>query len=321
MQDKIKIKILITGIGGPAGVNAVRLMQDLREHYYVYGTDINPNSAGQFFVDEFVICERVLDEEKYIKWTAEFVKHNNINVLIPTVAEELVLMEEVRKLIGEEVKIIVSPHETLELCDEKNKLYAWMDVNFPDLIGKWQLLDSGELKFHEDCYFLKPVKGRGSKGCRLISIDEVHAISTKESEEKFVLMENLPGREWTVDVYVNDDGSIAYTVPRLRLGLSGGISSIGRTDRNEEVIKITEKVLTKLKCKGPIFMQWKEDKNGKPKMVEINPRLSGGLTITSLAGANPFNAMDSELRLGSAVKNVKWEEITVTRYFEEKIVK
>jgi carbamoylphosphate synthase large subunit len=56
-------------------------------------------------------------------------------------------------------------------------------------------------------------------------------------------------------------------------------------------------------------------------MVEINPRLSGGLTITSLAGANPFNAMDSELRLGSAVKNVKWEEITVTRYFEEKIVK
>jgi carbamoyl-phosphate synthase large subunit len=323
MQVENKKNILVTGVGGPAGINAAKLLKEFEKDFFVFGCDINKYSAGQFFVNKFEICERVTDEEKYLKWMKEYIIKNNIDILLPTVAEELVLMEKLKKILDverKEINIIVSKHFALELCDQKDKLYNWMDKNFPNYMGKWQKIAANKtIGFESENYFIKPVKGRGSRGCRLVSKNELDFIKTNLSEE-IVAMEVLPGREWTVDAYVNTDGSFAYIVPRLRLGLSGGISSVGKTDRNETVIKQTREVLEKLGCRGPVFIQWKEDVNNLPKMVEVNPRMSGGLTITALSGANPIKCLKSEILDNVNCTNVKWKEVVVTRYFEEKIV-
>jgi len=326
MQKKIKkINILVSGVGGPAGVNMTRLLMKEKKYFNIFGLDINSHSSGQFFSHQFFIGERVSDEKKHLEFTANFIKNNKIDVFLPTVAEELVLMESLSKLLKKrkiDCDIVVSKHECLELCDYKDNLYKWMDKNFPKLMGKWARLDKKvPWKSHE--YFIKPVKGRGSRGCRAVSNKELEFLMKhKKSEMKnFIAMEILPGREWTVDAYVNADGSFAYVVPRLRLGLSGGITQIGRTDRNKTVIEQTRAVLAKLGCRGSVFIQWKEDKNGAPKMVEINPRASGGLTVTALAGANPVKCLKAEIIDLKPCINLKWKEITVTRYFEEKVVK
>jgi carbamoyl-phosphate synthase large subunit len=317
----MKQKILLTGIGGPAGINAAKLFEKYKDFFYVIGCDINPHSAGQFFVDKFVICERVSDEEKYLNWIRDFVIENKINVVIPTVAEELILINKVKDYSGcENINIIVSTQEVLNLCDHKNKLYEWMSNFFPLYMEKWFFVDNkANLSFDADDYFIKPIKGRGSRGCRIVSKKELIFLKDN-SREQIVAMEILPGKEWTVDAYVNRDGSFAYIVPRLRLGLSGGISSIGKTDKNEKVIRQTKEVLEKMNCYGPVFVQWKEDVYGEPKMVEINPRLSGGVTITALAGADPIQCLKSELIDEKQLHDVNWKEITVSRYFEEKIV-
>lgn len=327
MPVKIKKKknILVTGVGGPAGINITKLLMKEKKYFNIFGLDINSHSAGQFFSHQYFIGERVSDEKKYLDFMVNFIKKNKIDILIPTVAEELVLMEKLTKRI-KNCEIIVSEHFVLELCDEKNKLYAWMDKNFPEYMGKWQRLNkrgkNGSAVFSSKEYFIKPVKGRGSRGCRLVSSKELnYLIKNDKTVKDFIAMEVLPGREWTVDCYVNFDGSIAYIVPRLRLGLSGGISSLGRTDKNKTVIKQTEEVLKKLNCFGPVFIQWKEDSKGGIKMVEINPRASGGLTITALAGANPITCLKNEIFGPRNSTNIKWKEITVTRYFEEKVVK
>lgn len=322
MQVKSKINLLITGVGGPAGVNASKLLKEFKEDFKVFGCDINQNSAGQFFVDTFSVCERVSDEDVYLKWMVEYVVNNKIDILVPTVAEELVLMDKLKKLLNKSnIEIIVSRHEVLELCDHKDRLYKWMDDNFPNYIGNWEKLARNKNPDWEaDSYFIKPVKGRGSRGCRLVAKKELAFIAENLTEE-IIAMEVLPGKEWTVDAYVNADGSFAYVTPRLRLGLSGGISSIGKTDDNGEVILMTREVLGKLGCRGPVFIQWKQDINEKPKMVEINPRMSGGLTITALAGANPITCLKAEIIDQKPCTNLDWKEVTVTRYFEERIVK
>jgi hypothetical protein len=56
-------------------------------------------------------------------------------------------------------------------------------------------------------------------------------------------------------------------------------------------------------------------------MVEINPRASGGLTITALSGADTGEFLKKEIVDDKSVTQTNWKEITVTRYFEEKIVK
>lgn len=317
-----KLNILVTGVGGPAGVNITKLLMKHRLKFKVFAVDINSHSAGQFFSHQFFIGEKVKDEAKYLKWTKDFILKNKIDIVIPTVAEELVLMESLKKLIPKKVKILVSPHETLELCDEKDRLYSWMDLYYPEYMGRWTRLTEYP-NFPGEEYFIKPVKGRGSRGCRLVSKEELLFLVTKKSEEvkDFIAMEVLPGREWTVDAYVNHDGTFAYVIPRLRLGLSGGISQIGSTDYNEEVIQTAKDIFTGMKCFGPVFVQLKEDINGVPKLVEVNPRASGGLTITALSGGDCIKAMIADLVNRKSLHDMKWKEITVTRYFEERIIK
>jgi carbamoyl-phosphate synthase large subunit len=329
-----RLNILVTGVGGPAGVNTAKLLMKYSKNFKIFGVDINSHSAGQFFSHQFFICERVSDEQKYLKWTKDFILKNKIDLVIPTVAEELVLMEKLQKIIPERVKILVSGNQLLELCDEKDRLYGWMTKNLPEYMGKWVRLDKKDISkkiFKAKNYFIKPVKGRGSRGCRQVTHAELLNLlkNDKANMKNFIAMEVLPGREWTVDCYVNDDGKFAYITPRLRLGLSGGISQIGQTDNDKRVIETAKKIFETLssnfekqsKVYGPVFVQLKEDENGIPKMVEVNPRASGGLSITALSGANMADCVYAEIIKRKPLYNLKWKEVTVTRYFEDKIVK
>lgn len=319
---------MVTGVGGPAGINICKLLMKEKKYFNIFGVDISSHSAGQFLSHQFFICERVADVEKYLKWTRDFIQKNKINIVIPTVAEELVLLEKIKPSPGFAggVKIIASQHEVLSLCDKKDWLYSWMDKNFPQYMGKWCRLNK-KPTWKSKTYFIKPITGRGSRGCRLVTKSELDNLlkkgNTKKTEnmKDFIAMEVLPGKEWTVDAYVNSDGSFAYIVPRLRLGLSGGISQVGRTDNRKDVIQTAKDIFSKMKCLGPVFVQLKEDINGRPKMVEINPRASGGLTITALSGADAAKCIVADEIKHKPIKDMKWKEVTVTRYFEERIIK
>lgn len=334
-----KINILVTGVGGPAGINICKLLQKYKKYFNIFGVDINLHSAGQFFSHQYFIGERVADEKKYLAWTKNFIFENKIQIVIPTVAEELVLMHKLSPVRyggkKDNFKIIVSSKEVLELCDEKDKLYKWMTENLKEYMGLWHRLNIKKIPmsgtfWKQKEFFIKPVKGRGSRGCRMVSKQELKYLLKNNSKEMqdFIAMEVLPGREWTVDAYVNDDGSFAYVVPRLRLGLSGGISSLGKTDNNKQVIETATKIFQELqkigKLYGPVFVQLKEGKNKNgiliPKMVEVNPRASGGLTITALSGANFADCLFSEIIDNKPCTNIKFKEVLVTRYFEEKVV-
>jgi carbamoyl-phosphate synthase large subunit len=313
-----KIKILVNGAGGPAGINICRLLRSKDGSFEIFACDMNAYSAGRKFADHFHLVPSA-DEKIALKWFAKHIKDNKITHFIPTVAETMREMDALQALV-KDTDIIVSTSETVELCHFKDRLYSWMDKNFPEYMGKWQKLDK-KLTFKESEYIIKPIVGRGSKGVRKVSKKELEFLlgNNKSTLKDYVAMEVLPGREWTVDAYVNKDGSFAYVIPRLRLALAGGISSTGKTDKNEQVIKQTKEVLTKLGCRGPVFIQWKEDKKGKPKMVEINPRASGGLMITALSGGNAADALLSEIS-GKPMKEKNWKEVTVVRYLEEHLI-
>jgi carbamoyl-phosphate synthase large subunit len=176
-----KINILITGVGGPAGINTAKLLQKYIKNFNLFGIDINKYSAGQFFCDMFFICERVSDEKKYIEWMKNFVLKNKIDVIIPTVAEELILMQKLEKLISPKIIIVASSHTVLEICDEKDKLYSWMTEILPEYMGQWSRINQTKL-FPNANYFIKPVKGRGSRGCRLVTSDELKAVDKSEQD-------------------------------------------------------------------------------------------------------------------------------------------
>jgi carbamoyl-phosphate synthase large subunit len=144
--------------------------------------------------------------------------------------------------------------------------------------------------------------------------------STDEHPEDIVVMELLPGTEWTVDAYVGPEGQIVYLIPRERSGLAGGISIKGKTVRQEVVIEATKAFMAQLDMRGPVCIQWKADASGQPKFVEINPRLSGGLMISVAGGINPVTAFIEEYQ-GQTPTEQSWKEVISVGYLDYKILK
>ena len=314
MEMQQKTKILLTGVGGPAGINMAKLLRE-RDDVYVVGCDVDETAAGQFFVDEFVIAPYVKDFDVYKSWMIE--QSKNADIVVPTVDDELPVLAKFVEEVSKEV--ILSPKETLDIAADKYASYQWakkeLGENAPDfvLLSHWT-----EAWSDSESLFLKPRQGRGGRGCRVVSKKEL--ISTKESIEKqdeWIVMELLPDTEWTVDAFVAKNGEIVYLIPRERLGLSGGISIKGRTVKNDAVIEVSNRLLNTLNCYGPVCLQFKADAAGVPKFVEINPRLSGGLMITVAAGANPVAAILSDVK-GEKLAQQDWEEVTVLGHFEYK---
>ena len=68
--------------------------------------------------------------------------------------------------------------------------------------------------------------------------------------------------------------------------------------------------------RGPLCVQMKEDKDGKPKLTEINPRFGGGSIFTTIAGINFIDVILAE-KFGDKLELEEPREITITRYWDE----
>ena len=315
-KGKNTYNVLVTGAGGPAGINALRLLSKIKG-VKTFAVDQNALSAGKFFASDFRKVPGVLEDRKGLGIALKKrVAAWNIDLLLPTVAEELVYIEEL--LSGSNIFVEISPKKTLKVCADKMELYDFVHGRLPHYVPAYSFESKDHLP-DSDIYFLKPRVGRGSKGTRPINKAELEALSNANCLPNTIIMEYLPGLEWTVDAYYDTDGKEVFMTPRERLGFAGGISAKGRTVKNESVLKVAHDILSLFSFKGPVFIQLKEAADGSIKLVEINPRLSGGVTITAAAGANPMQVMISLYR-DKLVPKVRWRETTVIRYLEDIIV-
>jgi carbamoyl-phosphate synthase large subunit len=318
MQSKQNIKILVTGVGGPAGINIARLLRG-RDDVFVVGCDVDATASGQLFVDEFVIAPYVRDEAVYKTWMQDIISSRGFDMVIPTVHEELPLLATFASKLAAFVPL--SGPATLALGADKFAAYQWVAAHLPQYAPRFISLKEWTPDWGTDkSLFIKPRAGRGARGCKVVDCDElVFLQSHDECPEDIVVMELLPGTEWTVDAYVGTEGQIVYVIPRERSGLAGGISIKGKTVRHEAVIEATKAFMAQLDMRGPVCIQWKADASGQPKFVEINPRLSGGLMISVAGGINPVTALIEECQGQSATEQT-WDEVTSVGYLEYQIL-
>ena len=122
-----------------------------------------------------------------------------------------------------------------------------------------------------------------------------------------VFCEFLPGTEYTVDCLFDMEGEPVVIVPRKRLEVFNGKSSLGETQRNPILEDNVKKLSALFKFIGHVNIQFKPDQDGTFKLVEINPRFSGGLPITAEAGANTPELL-FKLLSGEKVSPPAWQE-------------
>ena len=93
----------------------------------------------------------------------------------------------------------------------------------------------------------------------------------------------------------------------------------GRIVKNDFIEKSCFDICKFLNLKGPICLQMKEDVNGKPKFVEINPRLGGSSYFATLAGVNFIEIILDLIKGKKSIIN-KPKQVTILRYYNEVVI-
>ncbi|MFI3239529.1 MAG: ATP-grasp domain-containing protein [Bacteroidales bacterium] len=168
---------------------------------------------------------------------------------------------------------------------------------------------------------LKPRKGSASKGIIVVNnSDELAAIAEIEN---YLIQEYIANnREYTIDCYITQKGVINAAVPRIRIATAGGEVMRSETVRNPLLIEQAMRVINALGLRGAVTLQFIENLvDGTFKLMEINPRLGGGVICSIAAGADIAKMIIQEC-IGAEINNDNetWRDKTLmTRYFQEVI--
>lgn len=131
----------------------------------------------------------------------------------------------------------------------------------------------------------KPRHGSASRGIKVFHT--IEALMHLENLQDYLVQEYIErNREFTVDCYISQQGEPLVTVPRIRIEVMGGEVTRTQTLHNDRLIEMSRQVLSKFNFRGPVTLQFLEDLDtGRFMLMEINPRLGGGVICSIFAGA------------------------------------
>jgi hypothetical protein len=99
--------------------------------------------------------------------------------------------------------------------------------------------------------------GQGSKGALLVK-NEHEFNNTFVNDGSILIMENLPGNEYTVDCFTDRHGDLLFCQPRERIRILNGISVNSKAVEIPEVFEIAKEINGKMSFRGVWFFQLKK---------------------------------------------------------------
>ncbi|MFT5434967.1 MAG: carbamoyl-phosphate synthase large subunit, partial [Myxococcota bacterium] len=275
--------ILVTGAGGAAGISAIKAL--VGYGHTLYAADSNPYAAGLYLVaDDCRATVSFACEPTFLGDLEALVDRWSIDVIVPTVDEELPLVAAHRSYLAKlGAQVLVNPLSTITKCLDKWQL-ANLTRHCPTSTDTWlcdEQLVAADLPYP---VIVKPRTGRGSRGVRLV---HTHAdLASVPMDGSFIAQAYLPGQEYTVDVLAADDGRIAAVVPCLRIAVSDGVAVTSETVQCDDLISAATEVAQLVGARSVLNVQFRRDAKGRLRLLEVNPRCSGTMTLTMAAGVN-----------------------------------
>jgi carbamoyl-phosphate synthase large subunit len=284
-------------------VALIRAFRDSLERLGVRGkvvtTDLNPLSSGLYVSDKYHFAP-MTNDPGYLDRIEEICCAEGINLIIPTIDDELILMGQARERFAEiGIRVVISEPRTSEICNDKKKTYEFFTANGIPTPQTWLPEELPEVEKLRFPLFIKPRNGRGSVDTYRVK-NERELLFFLDYVQEPVVQEYLDGDEYTLDTFVDLDGAVLSVVPRRRLWIRAGVMDKGRTENRQELIDLGTRVAETLNIRGPANIQVRYS-NGEMKVFEVNPRFSGGIPLTIAAGAD-FTEWLCRLALGEKLK-------------------
>ncbi len=339
------ITVLLTGAGAPGAPSIIQSLRIVKERKIkIIGVDMNPDSVGFSMVDNYYIVPPA-SSDKFIDSVIQICNKEHVDVIIPLVTRELFQFAKYKyKFRKMGISVIVSDESSLNIANNKYLLMAKAKkVGVP--VPRFRLVETFE-SFEKAVFdfgypdvpvCFKPPISNGLRGFRILRRDinrldilinqkPINVITTLEDIipilkysqhfPQLLVMEYLPGEEYSVDALA-DKGKPIIAIPRLREKIKMGISFVGKTVKDEEIIKNSFLLIKEINLHGNIGFQFKKDVNGIPKLIESNPRMQGTMVLCTASGINMVY-LGVKVALGEKFElpQVHWG-VRMIRYWKE----
>ncbi len=309
-------RVLVTGAGGPSGISILRAMEG--EPVTMLAADIDPFAAGLYLVGaggRFLLPRG--DDPRFATDVLARATREGIDVVVPTVDTELLPLARMREdFAADGVTLVLATEATLAACLDKWELAQRCAgrVRVPETTVVDGFFDPGAIELP---VIVKPRSGSGSRGIRLV--ERPGELEALERDGTLLVQEHLPGPEHSLDVLARSDGHVAAVVPRERLKVDSGIAVTGRTLHDDALDTFAREVAAAIGLTTVANVQVKEDAEGEPALLEVNPRFPGTMPLTIAAGVDMPRLAIGEA-LGTPIPDgpLEFTDLAMVRFFQER---
>jgi len=262
-----------------------------------------------------------LSEKDYIAYCLTIIRRHNVRVFVPGKMVEAVARERER-FESEGVRLLIAADAaTLGLLKDKARTYeaiSEISVRLPEYIRINSLAEFdaayAELRMRHKSVCFKPTESMFGLGFRLVKEDcgslqrlfsgDPIGISLEEARRCFaevtrfrdvLVMQYLPGAERSVDCLAQT-GKLIRCVVRRKPDVSEGAQLL---ESHPQIEQAVSRLTSHLGLTGLYNVQFK-DNGSEPYLLEINPRMSGGMPMACLSGV-VLPLWGIRLLLGTAV--------------------
>ena len=283
-----ELRLLLTGVG-----RRVELIQAFREaalgldiSLKIYGADVAGTAPALAYCDYTrKVCG--MNHANYINELTAICRKDNIDILIPTIDTDLLILSQNTDLFGE-TKVLISSPDKISVCRNKNLTADFFEscgCYAPKTVSDW-VMYKGEYP----C-FIKPKDGSSSINAFKVDSSEELEVYAQQIED-YIVQPFIEGTEYTVDIFCDFDGNPIYITPRIRLQVRAGEVLKTQIDMDEKIIEECKRIVEKFKPVGPITVQLiRQNVTGDDYYIEINPRFGGGAPLSMKAGARSAEAI------------------------------
>lgn len=308
------ITVLLTGCGAPGAPGIIKCLRKNGEREIrIVSVDMNENAASRTFVDAFYTVPAGPDPG-FIDRVLDVCRTEKVEAVLPIVTRELEVFAAAKARFEDAgIKVNVMDPGPLHTANNKGLLLSAMrEAGLPTpefrVVHMADEVEAAvkELGYPEKAVVVKPTFGNGSRGTRIldpkvscydlffkekpgsmyISFSELmETLRERDTIPEMMVMEYLPGEEYKVDTLVNR-GSVLTAVCRhdtlvIHSNTFGSVSQ-----QNPDAIGLCASVIRHLGLDGNVNFDLKENTDGAPRLMEINPRLGGGVVSCAVAGVN-----------------------------------
>lgn len=294
---------------------AIKLIReaDTANRFHVIHSNPNPHSPAGRVAHDFIVEPTGLDTDAYIDWCLAFCIEHRIDIFFPGKGATRLALELDRfAAVGTRI-CSVAAHEALVTIHDKARFYAETVLEGAPVaeFAPFETLEQfdaiyADLRPRHATLCVKPsnsVFGLGfavldeerSSAALLIEGVEYHTglqdfrrgLGELGTVRTMLLMEYLDGHEYSVDC-VGDNGRLVTAIARKKPMQAGRGQLI---DMRADILQATAELCRIYGLSGMFNAQFREGA-GELRLLEINPRMSGGIGMACAAGPNlPYIAL------------------------------